>query len=194
MKNKGKILWFAGCCLLYLGFAGSAVAMPTAESAYRWTGIDNGTFVVQNQYVSDSWFGLYSWENNGSLPLFSANDANLNRTMDVYGIDPLGFEIDATKLVKVGRQYFPVTESLALGSSPQFGFYFSDGLTVGNTYALSGNASTGWDLSHGDMSVHVYGDVSPSPVPLPASLLLLGSGLLGMLGLGCVRKKAYCFA
>ncbi|MBU1405626.1 MAG: PEP-CTERM sorting domain-containing protein [Proteobacteria bacterium] len=194
MINKRKILWFALCCLGYLAFAGSAVAMPTAASAYRWTGIDNGTFYVQNQYVSGLSFGVYSWENGGSLQLFAAYDDNLNRTMDVYGIDPLSFEIDATKLFKVGRRYVAETETLALGASPEFGFYFSDGSTFSNSYALAGNASSGWDLSHGDMTVHVFGDVSPSPVPLPASLLLLGSGLLGMLGLGRVQKKSCCIA
>ena len=192
MKNKRGVLRFFWGCLLFFGFVGSANAMPTAESSYLWTSIDNGTFFVQNQYVANSAFGLYSWENNNSLLLFSANDTNLNRTMDVYSnVDLLNFEIDATKLVKIGRRYYPETDTLVLGSLPQFGFYFSDGATVYNTYALSGSASTGWDLSHGDMVVHIYGDATPSPVPLPASLPLLGSGLLGLLGAGCVKRKKH---
>lgn len=184
MKRRGDLLWFVGIFLLFFGFVGSANA-----SSYLWNGIDNGTFYVQNQNTASSFFGLYSWENkNNSMTLFSSGDTNLNRTMDVYS--DTEFAVDSTKLVRVDRKYEAQTETLVLGSAPQFGFYFGDEAGIYNTYALSGDKSSGWDLSYGDMTVHINGDVTPSATPLPGAALLFGSSLLGLLGINRRKNKA----
>lgn len=58
MKCSRDSQWIVGWCLLFFGFAGSAQAMATGESAYVWTSIDNGMFYIQNQHVVNSSFGL----------------------------------------------------------------------------------------------------------------------------------------
>jgi len=75
---------------------------------------------------------------------------------------------------------------LTLGSTPEFGFYFQDG--SGNKYLLyeieedpngGGTAWTliskesGWEVSASDIS----------PVPIPAGVLLFGSGLVSLAGI-----------
>lgn len=77
-------------------------------------------------------------------------------------------------------------KDLTLGSTPEFGFYFQDG--SGNKYLLyeieedpngGGTAWTliskesGWEVSASDIS----------PVPIPAGVLLFGSGLVSLAGI-----------
>lgn len=189
MKRSKGLLGFVGGCLLFLGLVGAANA-TTGESSYLWTGIVDGTISVTNMYKTPSSFGIYSWENKAaSMPLFTSLDTNYLRTLSVF-VETNKTGVDSTKTFKVGRSYGTTTDTLMLGSTSQFGFYFTDSNGISNTYALSGNASAGWDLSHGGMDIHITGDVTPTPTPIPGAVLLFGSSLLGLLGIGNRKNKA----
>jgi hypothetical protein len=56
------------------------------------------------------------------------------------------------------------------------------------TYLVGAHVDPDWAASHGSTFFVVNGS-GPSPIPLPPSALLLGSGLLGLLGLGYRQRK-----
>lgn len=75
---------------------------------------------------------------------------------------------------------------LTLGDSALFGFYFSDGSAFYTEYGITGQGSS-WILEGLTGFTVSVSDVRP--VPLPANAMLLGSGLLGLLGVSRRRRK-----
>ncbi len=79
--------------------------------------------------------------------------------------------------------------TLNLGSDLEFGFFFKNDEKSIFEYDLQQSTSgDSYILSHGSMNIQVVtSDVAP--VPLPASALLLGSGIVGLIAFGRVRLK-----
>ena len=79
-------------------------------------------------------------------------------------------------------------QSLYLGSSLEFGFFFKDG--EGSSYFeydLQVGTGDSYILSHNDINIEVLThDIQP--VPIPASALLLGSGIVGLIGFGKSKR------
>ena len=79
--------------------------------------------------------------------------------------------------------------TLSLGDTQEFGFYFLDGTTNYFSYDLTattpGEAYTLYD-SNTDMTVAVS---DAAPVPIPTSALLFGSGIIGFIATGRVRRR-----
>jgi hypothetical protein len=76
-----------------------------------------------------------------------------------------------------------------LGESLDFGFSFGDGTSMYYTYDLTViDAGEVYQLSPDGNDITIYtSDVAP--VPLPASALLLGSGMVGLIAFGRVRLR-----
>nr|WP_321466972.1 hypothetical protein [uncultured Desulfobulbus sp.] len=87
-----------------------------------------------------------------------------------------------------------ITDSLAaidIGTKDEFYFEF-DGSNYYNIETDDGHTLYTLTSSSGTMEVFVgnAGNITPSAVPVPSSALLLGSSVLGLVGLGSRRKKA----
>ena len=128
-------------------------------------------------------FSLYDFDNpSQNLKLF--NDG-------VFSTRFLFFSQDSDQEWYVG--FTPGAHTLALGDSPEFGlsfncqgtFYDSYDLLKINPYLYQ----ITWDDAAGKKSWNVY-LAGGSPVPIPTSAVLLGSGLLVLAGLGLRRRKA----
>ena len=81
-------------------------------------------------------------------------------------------------------------QTLNLGLSQEFGFYFLDGTTKYEYYDLTEsipNTSYYLDDDNTGMKVLVAG---AAPVPLPASVLFLASGVARLIAFGRVRRNS----
>ena len=79
--------------------------------------------------------------------------------------------------------YWSATE-YAPNTSSAWAFNFDDGLQFETDKILGGGSGSAWAVHSGDVGVAV----STSTVPVPASVWLFGSGLLGLIGVA--RRKA----
>jgi len=158
------------------------LARPSISNAVPYSGawLPNSTnFLVALEVTSATGSGsfyMYDWDDGISDNLFLLNDG-------YYSAATIPFTYNSSS-----NTWFAST--LNLGPSPEFGFYFlnSSGTTyteyglelndTGNAYILT-DTNTGMIVSVGNAA----------PVPIPASALLLGSGILGLITIGRVRRK-----
>jgi len=160
------------------------LARPSISSADTYSGawLPNGSDIFMIELTPTSGtasFYMYDWgDTNDSLSLITdgVNDSDTAYFTNVSGTWYAGLTSGAT--------------TLNLGSTQEFGFYFYDAgntytsydlitLEQGVSYRLSDSSNTG-------MEVFV---TRAAPVPIPASVLLLGSGILGLITIGRVKRK-----
>ena len=139
-----------------------------------WEPTDSSVFAIQFDYggsASDSFY-MYDYGNQfNSLELFTSSG---------YNFDTVYFQED-----QYGIWYADTTAggtSLILGSDPLFGFYFSDGNTVWDEYALYGPLSGAYELFDINTNMHVFVH-DAVPTPIPSTAILLGAGLVGIIRL-----------
>ncbi|MDH5299618.1 MAG: hypothetical protein OEV91_11425 [Desulfobulbaceae bacterium] len=179
--------------MMFFWAAGAAHALVpqniSGTPGFRWEGI--GTSFETNLNFYDNLgisFVMYSWEDpaNNNMALFSPGDFLPFTSVNVFS-DPATGQYKATKTI-------PVSASIDLGSAPRFGFAFYDGVTAYLNYALTltPGSTTSWNLFNSEtgMTVNVQGPATPTPTPIPGSLLLMGSGLFGLVSFGGRKNKA----
>ena len=125
-------------------------------------------------------FSMYDWgDQTDGLEIYS-----MGETM---GIQSVYFKKDSgnwhASLTKGG-----ITD-LNLGADLLFGFSFGDGSDSYYSYVLTAiESGEVYQLSHGSSDILITTS-DASPVPLPASALLLGSGMVGLIGFGKRMRK-----
>ncbi len=167
----------------------SAVAcLDTADSnpysySDAWQSTHDDAFLVQLSGISSSG-SLYIYDfgsPENDLQLFSDEVyANTNIYFSSIYFSSVDNEDGSTSWY---ADTVPGGQSLSFVSSPLFGFYFSNGSDSWQEYDLFGASGTYWlsEINTG-MEVLVH-DMEPAKTPIPAAVLLLGSGLVGIIAL-----------
>ncbi len=161
------------------------MAQPSVSNAAiyegAWTSNDNADwFAVKFTFGVPSAFSMYDWnDSSNSLEIFSVNDS--------FGAKSVFFTQSNS------TWYAGLTEGALTfdpGDDLFFGFFFGDGTNEYCDYDLKVvEMNEVYRLSHESSDIIIVtSDVQA--VPIPASALLLGSGMVGLIGFGKrMRKK-----
>ena len=162
------------------------MAQPSVSNAETYSGawLPNDTqdfFAVEFTFGSDQGsFSMYDWnDSSNSLEIFSVNDS--------FGAKSVFFTQSNS------TWYAGLTEGALTfdpGDDLLFGFFFGDGTNEYCDYDLKVvEMNEVYRLSHESSDIIIVtSDVQA--VPIPASALLLGSGMVGLIGFGKrMRKK-----
>lgn len=162
-------------------FKGMIVALFVAYSVFLITGsagavsvwnvVHSSMTVMDSTATTLNGFGIYDPYGSGSEALLSYT----NVFFSTVGIATLNY-VDAENTF----YYDDGTKFLTL-STDTFSFYYSDG-NGNNVYDLEGSP-VGIDLYSFENNKFLADDIKPSSVPIPAAVLLFGSGLAGLVGL-----------
>lgn len=188
--RKGKLTLTLLAFMLLGAVSSSGAYASVPEYVWTATGGDGSelysySLTLKADRKAGNSFSMFSWANPAESMFLVAPQEGV-----IY--NPVMISLNA-------GQYMASDDNggeINLGGKPQFGFSFSqdNGDTVSTylNYALMSVADASWGLMNPEtgMAVSVQGDVAPSSVPLPGSVLLFGSSLLGLLGIGSRKNKA----
>jgi hypothetical protein len=182
MKGKRMLFGVVMLCTVLIMAQASVSNAATYGGAWLPNDFEDAFFVeLANPLGRDS----YSF--------FMYNSENENASMEVFGPE-ITQTVYFTHIIKEEEEtwYAGRTKGAAtlnLGSDLEFGFFFKNDEKSIFEYDLRQSTSgDSYILSHGSMNIQVVtSDVAP--VPLPASALLLGSGMVGLIAFGRVRLR-----
>jgi hypothetical protein len=182
------MLWMTSIFLFGMVTAASAV-----ESEWLWQGTGTA-FEFNLQYDptsegTDSFWITSTNKNDTINRLLLLTETSKGTSVKIYKDNPSNhFYADNTK---------DGLGPIDLGANPQFYFSFAQGDDPNIVFSYMYNLVQDDDMyylskSGNKIEVGVGSccGISPSPVPIPGSALLLGSSLLGLVGIGSRRKKA----
>jgi hypothetical protein len=164
-------------------------SLSNSQGFGLWSGTDTSGPITQipifSGPASSPSLAMVQWLNADTVQIFGGPGVNSGIFTGVsYNAFGFFYQFDLGNGVKTVYSYDGLNTPLPLGTAGILAYktpsgdsweFFCDDLTV--------------DADYNDMVVKVESIHPASVVPIPGAVLLLGSGLLGMAGLGFRRKK-----
>jgi len=175
---KGKRIFFGVIIAATFLIMAQPVISIAAPYSGAWLPNDSDIFTIElTPKASSNSFYMYDWDD--STESLQVIEDGIYKSQTVY------FTCNDASWC-AGLESGGTT--LSLGDTPEFGFYFSNGADNFLSYDLAKNeAGETYILSNSNTEMGVLVS-DAAPVPIPASALLLGSGLLGLIAIGRVKK------
>jgi hypothetical protein len=186
--NLKKILLYSLMSAAIFGIAlinSASAALATDSTPYSgaWEPMEYSAFMIElTPKANGASLHIYDFGNpDNNLPIL--DDGMFART-NLY----FSFVHNLDSSVSWYADTVPEGQALALGSDPLFGFYFSQGTSDYMTYNIAGGSGAYWLAEMNTGMELIMLDAQPA-VPIPAAVLLLGSGFVGMAVLKRRQKR-----
>jgi hypothetical protein len=177
--------------IMFGGVAGAAILGVNEAQTGTWVWSGVGTSISFSGDMEPNYtFGISSVGNySNSITLLPSTTFISPITVANTGTNESGDDIYSAT---VG------TQSIELGTTAEFELFFTNpDLSNTSTYNVLNSDGDVYFIRYGEGedAMHVtlantLGELNANAVPIPGSVLLLGSSLLGLLGIGSRRNKA----